>query len=186
MKADTSKPKAPLKENSVEDNAVEEEETMTHAETFANYHPAKLKLGQLHPDPVVETSSLSSVQPPRIFYELALPEATIDSGSISALQLESVVYACQRHERFLADDRRAGFLIGDGAGVGKGRTIAGIIFENYLLDRKKALWLVSNSNLKMLGIEMLNFRIWFKKDPHLVGGHESFIGLSSYVKSPIA
>ena len=50
------------------------------------------------------------------------------------------MYACQRHDKFLADGRRAGFLIGDGAGVGKGRTIAGIIFENYLLERKKALW----------------------------------------------
>ena len=74
------KTKSP-KTEAVDDNVVEEEETMTHAETFANYQPAKLKLGQRHPDAVVETSSLSSVQPPRIFYELALPEATIDSGT---------------------------------------------------------------------------------------------------------
>ena len=108
------------KKSAADDAVVEEEETLTHAETFANYQPAKLKIGQSHPDPVVETSSLSSVQPPRIWYELALPEATIDSGSISALQLEAVVYSCQRHERFLANGERAGFLIGDGAGVGKG------------------------------------------------------------------
>ena len=31
---------------------------------------------------------------------------------------------------------------GDGAGVGKGRTIAGIIYENYLHGRKRALWYV--------------------------------------------
>lgn len=31
-------------------------------------------------------------------------------------------------------------LAGDGAGVGKGRTVAGIIYENYLLGRKRALW----------------------------------------------
>ena len=41
------------------------------------------------------------------------------------MQLESIVYACQRHERMLPDNQRAGFFIGDGAGVGKGRTIAG-------------------------------------------------------------
>ena len=41
------------------------------------------------------------------------------------MQLESIVYACQRHERMLPDKQRAGFFIGDGAGVGKGRTIAG-------------------------------------------------------------
>lgn len=34
--------------------------------------------------------------------------------------------------------RSCRFLIGDGAGVGKGRTIAGIIYENYLLSRKRA------------------------------------------------
>jgi hypothetical protein len=31
-------------------------------------------------------------------------------------------------------------VVGDGAGVGKGRTIAGIIYQNYLEGRKKALW----------------------------------------------
>ena len=56
----------------------------------------------------------------------------IDQRKLSALQLESIVYASQQHEQFLPDGNRAGFLIGDGAGVGKGRTIAGIIFENYL------------------------------------------------------
>ena len=46
------------------------------------------------------------------------------------VQLESIVYACQRHERMLPDNQRAGFFIGDGAGVGKGRTIAGRIPAN--------------------------------------------------------
>ena len=32
------------------------------------------------------------------------------------------------------------WLTGDGAGVGKGRTIAGIIYENYLHGRKRSLW----------------------------------------------
>ena len=45
----------------------------------------------------------------------------------------------------MASGERAGFLIGDGAGVGKGRTIAGIIYENFLQGRKKAI-LVSVSN----------------------------------------
>jgi len=31
-------------------------------------------------------------------------------------------------------------VAGDGAGVGKGRTIAGIIYENYLHGRKRSLW----------------------------------------------
>lgn len=38
--------------------------------------------------------------------------------------------------------------LGDGAGVGKGRTIAGIIFENYLRGRKKAIWISVSNDLK--------------------------------------
>lgn len=37
---------------------------------------------------------------------------------------------------------------GDGAGVGKGRTIAGIIFENYLKGRKRAIWVSVSNDLK--------------------------------------
>ena len=99
-----------------------------------------VKLGIKHPDPVVETSSMSSIEPPDIFYKLSIPEHTIDYGDLSALQLESITYASQRHQLILPSGERAGFLIGDGAGVGKGRTLAGIIFENYLLGRKRALW----------------------------------------------
>ena len=39
----------------------------------------------------------------------------------------------------LSNGDRAGFFIGDGAGVGKGRTIAGLIWENWQHGRKKAL-----------------------------------------------
>lgn len=49
---------------------------------------------------------------------------------------------------FFPEGKRAGFLIGDGAGVGKGRTIAGIIFENYLKGRKKAIWVSVSNDLK--------------------------------------
>lgn len=72
----------------------------------------------------------------------------INSGSLSALQLEAVTYSCQQHENFLPDGSRAGYLIGDGAGVGKGRTVSGIIFENYLRDRKRAIWVSVSSALK--------------------------------------
>lgn len=40
------------------------------------------------------------------------------------------------------------FPAGDGAGVGKGRTIAGIIFENYLKGRKRAIWVSVSNDLK--------------------------------------
>ncbi|XP_016366081.1 LOW QUALITY PROTEIN: protein strawberry notch homolog 1-like [Sinocyclocheilus rhinocerous] len=126
----------------------EEEEELGHAETYAEYMPMKLRIGLRHPDPVVETSSLSSVNPPDVWYRLSIPEEIIDRGWLSALQLEAITYAAQQHETFLPNGDRAAYLIGDGAGVGKGRTIAGIIYENYLLGRKRSLWFSVSNDLK--------------------------------------
>lgn len=36
----------------------------------------------------------------------------IDTGAISAVQLEAVVYACQAHEMRLPSNERVGYLIG--------------------------------------------------------------------------
>ncbi|XP_065173122.1 protein strawberry notch isoform X2 [Atheta coriaria] len=130
-----------------EEEEVDEEE-MGVAETYEDYMPSKLKLGRKHPDQVVETASLSSVAPADVWYKLSLPEETIKGGHLSALQLESITYASQSHEHILPDGSRAGFLIGDGAGVGKGRTIAGVIYENYLKGRKRAIWVSVSNDLK--------------------------------------
>jgi hypothetical protein len=43
--------------------------------------------------------------------------------------------------------RRAGFWLGDGRGVEKGRMIAGVISENYHIANNKVLWLTSSRNL---------------------------------------
>uniref|UniRef100_A0A8C5B4X0 Protein strawberry notch homolog 1 n=1 Tax=Gadus morhua TaxID=8049 RepID=A0A8C5B4X0_GADMO len=126
----------------------EEEEELGHAETYAEYMPMKLRIGLRHPDPVVETSSLSSVNPPDVWYRMSIPEEIIDRGWLSALQLEAITYAAQQHETFLPNGDRAAYLIGDGAGVGKGRTIAGCIYENYLLGRKRSLWFSVSNDLK--------------------------------------
>lgn len=71
-----------------------------------------VKLGKKHPDPVVETASLSSVEPTDVFYKLSIPNETINAGLLSALQLESITYASQAHDQLLPDGSRAGFLIG--------------------------------------------------------------------------
>lgn len=133
-----------------EEEEAEEEETeeLGHVDTYAEYKPSKSTIGISHPDIVVETNTLSSVPPPDITYTLSIPESTIKSGLLSALQLEAIIYACQQHEVILQNNQRAGFLIGDGAGVGKGRTVAGIILENYLKGRKKALWFSISNDLK--------------------------------------
>ncbi|XP_055631316.1 protein strawberry notch isoform X2 [Toxorhynchites rutilus septentrionalis] len=134
--------------NQVAEDEEAEEEEMGVAETYAEYWPSKLKIGKKHPDQVVETASLSSVEPSDVYYKLSLPLETINGGLLSALQLESITYASQAHDHLLPDGTRAGFLVGDGAGVGKGRTIAGIIFENYLKGRKKAIWISVSNDLR--------------------------------------
>jgi hypothetical protein len=118
-------------------------------ESYVNYKPKKLTIGLEHPDVIVETTSLASVEPPEITYSLKMPNAVIEANKLSALQLEAVVYACQTHETFLPNKERRGFLIGDGAGVGKGRTIAGVILENIKQHRKKAVWFSVSNDLKL-------------------------------------
>ncbi|KAL2098158.1 hypothetical protein ACEWY4_007365 [Coilia grayii] len=133
-----------------EEEEADEEETeeLGHVDTYAEYKPSKSTIGISHPDIVVETNTLSSVPPPDITYTLSIPETTINTGLLSALQLEAIIYACQQHEVILQNGQRAGFLIGDGAGVGKGRTVAGIILENCLKGRKRALWFSVSNDLK--------------------------------------
>jgi hypothetical protein len=57
--------------------------------------PPKLSLGLPHPDPVVETSSLSAVQPPEPTYTLTIMNELNGTNVLSCLQIETVVYACQ-------------------------------------------------------------------------------------------
>lgn len=53
----------------------------------------------------------------------SLPLKTIEEGALSSLQLESVIKAAHRHKILLPNGERAGFFIGDSAGVGKGRQV---------------------------------------------------------------
>lgn len=64
-----------------------------------------VKLGKKHPDPVVETASLSSVEPTDVWYKLSLPDEVISSGALSALQLEAITYASQQHDHILPDGK---------------------------------------------------------------------------------
>ena len=78
-----------------------------------------------------------------------------------SLILMTMFTPSQQHEQILPDGNRAGFLIGDGAGVGKGRTIAGVIYENYLkvsmsswaiFEVNYLLYIVSGSKTSHLGV----------------------------------
>ena len=135
-----------------ERNLLEEDEGVgagVEQDQFADYEPKKVKIGKRHPDQTVETSSMSAVPPPNPRYKLGLPRQLITSGLLSGLQLESIVYASMRHHLTLENGRneRAGFLLGDGAGIGKGRQIAGCVYENYIKGRKKSVWFSASADL---------------------------------------
>lgn len=109
-----SSPQNGVAENENEE-AANQEDGMGVVETYAEYWPSKLKIGRKHPDPVVCTASLSSVESPEIKYILKIPENVIEGGLLSALQLEAVAYCAQAHEQLLQETdnaARAGFLIG--------------------------------------------------------------------------
>ena len=103
---------------------------------------------------VVETTVLARAVPPDVWYELhPAMQRAIDSGNLSNLQLESIVYACQQHERTKINEdihghyEVGGFFLGDAAGVGKGRTIAGLILENWHRGRRKHMWFSVSGDL---------------------------------------
>ena len=90
--------------------AEEDEEDMGVIETYSNYWPSKLKIGKPHPDPVVETASLASVEPPDVWYDLSLPEDTVNKGKLSALQLEAVTYSVSTFCNIIVRDCRLSLI----------------------------------------------------------------------------
>ncbi|PSS06282.1 Protein strawberry notch like [Actinidia chinensis var. chinensis] len=176
----------------------EEDEGGMVGETFTDYRPPKLAIGPPHPDPIVETSSLSAVQPPEPTYDLKITDELESLKALSCLQIETLVYACQRHLQHLQNGSRAGFFIGDGAGVGKGRTVAGLIWENWHHGRRKALWISVGSDLKFdarrdlddinatcIEVHALNKLPYSKLDSKSVGVREGvvFLTYSSLIAS---
>jgi hypothetical protein len=127
--------------------ASESEEGEEGETIFVSYEPTKIKGGQPHPAQIVESASMAAVSSPDITYRPHLPLRIITEGRLSAIQIERVIYAGQRHEQRLPDGSRAGFYVGDGTGVGKGRILAGIIADNWNQGRQRALWLSVNNDL---------------------------------------
>lgn len=122
-------------------------EEPTSKTLFVPYTPARLKGGKAHPAPIVESASMAAVLPPEVTYRPHLSREIVNEGRLSDIQLERVIYAGQRHELRLSDGSRAGYYVGDGTGVGKGRILAGIILDNFNQQRKRAIWLTVNNDL---------------------------------------
>lgn len=109
--------------------------------------PLKLKGVKPHPAKISESAAMSAITPPKVTYKPMIPDNIINAGVLSDVQLEAVTYAGQSNKQTLPDGSARGFFLGDGTGVGKGRTITGIILDNYMQGRKKSIWMSLNTSL---------------------------------------
>ncbi|KAH8060371.1 hypothetical protein JL721_9133 [Aureococcus anophagefferens] len=145
--------KKPSPKKARAEEAQDMEEEIEQVE-FQTYVPHKLLKSmpdaKEHPDKVVENATLAAVESPDIDVENAeikISKKVVEQGLLSGLQLETVVYAAMRHEKTLANGSRAGFALWDGAGMGKGRQLAGIIHNNWRCGRKKHVWVSISADL---------------------------------------
>jgi hypothetical protein len=119
-------------------------------EVFSTYacRSSAAEHGHPHPGDIAEPSSLSAIPLPPSSYPLwDSLGAVAAAGKLSQLQLEGVLYACTKHLTWLPSGERCGFFIGDGAGVGKGRQISGIILDNYVRGRRRSAWVSTSTDL---------------------------------------
>ena len=122
-----------------------------------------------HPTKLVQSAAMASVKPPLPSYLPLVPKRLIADGMLSDAQLETVIYAGEAHGELLAGRYRVdesldtlslakendadavrfrkGFFLGDGTGSGKGRQAAGIILDNWLRGRRKAIWISKSDKL---------------------------------------
>ena len=137
---------APFFASPAEVTSTDEDAPDATAQTLA-YSPHHIVGGSPHPGVIVETPGLANVEPPPIRYRPHLPKELSDSGRLSAMQLERIIYAGQAHEQRLADGSRAGISIGDGTGTGKTATLAGVILDNWFQWRRRAVWFSVKADL---------------------------------------
>jgi hypothetical protein len=134
---------------------------------YLPYRPSRIVINDAgeHPTALVESIAMGSITAPKPRYQPLLPDICVTGRLLSAAQLETIIYAGQAHDtdlpgtfsldaksRALVPDAqgktyRAGYFLGDGTGAGKGRQVAGLILDNWLKGRRKAIWISKNETL---------------------------------------
>lgn len=149
LESDVGQSVQPVNERSESSRIKKTKKTELTDSIYEEYVPSKLpfKNAKKHPSKISESAAMSAIPSPVITYKPNLGDRVINDGVLSDVQLEAVCYAGQSHEQILADGSRRGFFIGDGTGVGKGRTISGILLDNFNSGRKKAIWISMNDSL---------------------------------------
>jgi P-loop containing NTP hydrolase pore-1 len=110
---------------------------------------------QPHPIRLVQSAAMASVAPPKPCYRPHLPPDLVSNGVLSDAQLESIIFAGEAHSGYLAgawtvdetfdvvfaasDKAENAVRFRRGLGDGKGRQVAGIILDNWLKGRRRAL-----------------------------------------------
>ncbi|NPU66392.1 methylase [Bradyrhizobium sp. 83012] len=142
--------------------------------TEALYEPYQLQSIRIpeakpHPTKLVQSAAMASVVPPKPTYRPHVLPPLVTNGVLSDAQLESLIYAGEAHGGFLAgawivdetfehvraasEDAeqavrfRRGWFLGDGTGAGKGRQVAGILLDNWLKGRRRAIWVSKSDKL---------------------------------------
>ena len=93
---------------------------------------------QKHPTHVYESEHMSSVTPPVVNVHLKLKPSSPDvQDTISDVQMEAIAYAINTmYDPVSIENHTRGFFLGDGTGVGKSRTISGILSELWMNDSR--------------------------------------------------
>ena len=151
------------------------------ASVFDAYRPSVRVPGACpHPTRLVESAAMAAAIAPACDYNPMLPMHLVTKGILSDAQLETVSRAGAAHAEHLpgeggASGARQGFFVGDGTGVGKGRTSAAILLDNILQGRRRALWVSENRNLMRDAV----------RDWRALGGPADFVFDLGACKGPI-